>query len=74
MALDTALPTGDTGIYLVTADGHWYYWNGSAWTTDCSYSIYDNVHGSLIYNDLTQNMFTITCDERIVVVFNAANF
>lgn len=19
------------GVYLVTADGHWYYWNGSAW-------------------------------------------
>jgi len=48
--------------------------DGGSWTTDCTFSIYDNVHGSLIYNDLTQNMFTITCDERVVVVFNAANF
>jgi hypothetical protein len=31
-ALQTAFPTGTTGIYLVTADGNWYYWNGSAWT------------------------------------------
>lgn len=27
--LQTAYPTGATGIYLVTADGKWYYWNGS---------------------------------------------
>lgn len=31
-ALQSAYPTGTTGIYVVTADGHWYYWNGSAWT------------------------------------------
>jgi hypothetical protein len=30
-ALQTAFPTGTTGIYVVTADGNWYYWNGSAW-------------------------------------------
>ncbi|CAN7409673.1 BppU family phage baseplate upper protein [Peribacillus frigoritolerans] len=32
VALQTAFPTGTTGIYIVTADGKWYYWNGSAWT------------------------------------------
>jgi lysophospholipase L1-like esterase len=31
-ALQTAFPTGNTNIYLVTADGKWYYWSGSAWT------------------------------------------
>ena len=30
-ALQTAYPTGAEGIYVVQADGHWYYWNGSAW-------------------------------------------
>ncbi len=30
--LQTAHPTGDNKIYVVSADGHWYYWNGSAWT------------------------------------------
>lgn len=30
--LETAFPDGDDGIYVVSADGHWYYWNGSAWT------------------------------------------
>ena len=30
--LESAYPTGTDGIYVVSADGHWYYWNGSAWT------------------------------------------
>jgi len=30
-ALQTAYPTGNTGAYVVTADGKWYFWNGSAW-------------------------------------------
>ena len=30
--LQAAYPTGAEGIYVVQADGHWYYWNGSAWT------------------------------------------
>ncbi|MEC0666278.1 SGNH/GDSL hydrolase family protein [Priestia flexa] len=36
-ALQTAFPTGTTGIYLVTADGKWYYWNNSAWTAGGTY-------------------------------------
>lgn len=31
-ALQAAYPTGAEGIYVVSADGHWYYWSGSAWT------------------------------------------
>lgn len=35
--LQTAFPTGNTNIYVVTADGKWYYWNGSAWTAGGTY-------------------------------------
>lgn len=31
-ALQVAKPAGDTGIYVVSADGQWYYWSGSSWT------------------------------------------
>lgn len=33
--LETAHPTGDNHIYLVLADGNWYYWNSanSEWTS-----------------------------------------
>lgn len=30
-ALQTAFPTGNTNVYIVTADGNWYSWSGSAW-------------------------------------------
>lgn len=30
-ALQTAYPTGTTGVYLVTSDGHIYSWNGASW-------------------------------------------
>lgn len=30
--LQSAFPTGSTGIFVVTADGFSYYWNGTAWT------------------------------------------
>lgn len=35
--LETAFPTGADGIYVVSADGHWYYWNGLAWTDGGAY-------------------------------------
>lgn len=31
-ALQNAFPTGTNGIYVVSENGHWYYWNGSAWS------------------------------------------
>ena len=31
--LETAFPTGDTGIYVITFDGNWYYWDSSAWVS-----------------------------------------
>ena len=31
-ALQTAYPSGANGVYVCSDNGHWYYWNGSAWT------------------------------------------
>ena len=36
-ALQSAFPSGTIGIYLVLADGKWYYWNGSVWTAGGTY-------------------------------------
>ncbi|HFU4089740.1 TPA: phosphodiester glycosidase family protein [Streptococcus suis] len=30
--LQTAFPDGSTGIYVVSDDGKWYFWNGTVWT------------------------------------------
>ena len=64
-ALAAAHPTGDAYIYLVTADGKWYYWNGSAWTAGGTYQstgIADESVKkealSLLIQDTLQNTYT----------------
>lgn len=43
-ALQTAYPSGSNGVYLTSDNGHWYYWNGSAWTDGGVYqSSYEHV-------------------------------
>lgn len=48
-ALTTAYPTGNTNIYLVTADGKWYYWNGTTWTAGILYQSAGIADGSITY-------------------------
>ena len=36
-ALNSDFPTGNAGIYVVAADGKWYFWNGSAWEAGGNY-------------------------------------
>ena len=42
-ALQTAYPTGASGVYLTSDNGHWYYWNGSAWTNGGVYHSSEDV-------------------------------
>lgn len=35
--LKTAFPNGNSNIYVVSADGNWYYWSGTAWTVGSTY-------------------------------------
>jgi lysophospholipase L1-like esterase len=49
-ALQTAFPTGTTGIYLVTADGKWYYWSGSAWVAGGIYQATSVADKSINFN------------------------
>jgi len=51
-ALQTAFPTGSTGIYVVAEDGKWYYWNGSAWTAG-------GVYQGTSYPKLDENMVSL---------------
>jgi hypothetical protein len=56
-ALQTAYPTGTTGIYVVTADGGWYYWSSTAWTKGGTYQSTGISSGSITY-DLTKFLTT----------------
>lgn len=35
--LQSAIPSGNSNIYVVTADGKWYFWSGSAWVPGGNY-------------------------------------
>lgn len=54
--LQAAYPTGTTGIYVVSADGHWYYWNGSAWTDGGTYQATQIADGSITYTKLADSL------------------
>lgn len=36
-ALKAAFPNGNSNIYVVSSDGNWYYWSGSAWSSGGKY-------------------------------------
>jgi len=55
-ALQTAFPTGATGTYVVTADGKWYYWNGSAWTAGAVYQATTLSEGQVQVSNLDSNL------------------
>lgn len=53
--LQTAYPTGTTGIYVVTADGKWYYWNGSAWVSGGVYQSTGIADGAITDDKIADN-------------------
>lgn len=42
-ALKTAYPSGANGVYVTSDNGHWYYWNGTAWTDGGAYRNSENI-------------------------------
>ena len=69
-ALQNAFPTGTDGNYVVSENGHWYYWNGSAWTDGGVYQatgIADNsITKEKIVTGLAEN---ITLENRLIDTF-----
>jgi lysophospholipase L1-like esterase len=57
-ALQTAYPTGTSGIYVVTANGHWYYWSGSAWTDGGQYQSTGIANTSLANEKYIEGSYT----------------
>lgn len=46
-ALQAAYPSGAAGVYVVEADGNWYYWNGTSWTAGGVYQSTGIIDGSV---------------------------
>jgi glycerophosphoryl diester phosphodiesterase len=55
-ALTTAIPAGNTSIYVVAADGKWYYWNGAAWAPGGNYQGIGILEGSVSRKELSNEI------------------
>lgn len=63
--LRVAYPSGKAGIYLVAADGKWYYWRGASWTAGGVYQ------GSIIeYKNLSEDALRQISTKKIPLVKN----
>lgn len=57
--LQTSIPSGNDNTYLVRNTGHWYYWNGNAWTDGGVYTeTYDELKYEIARNDFDISKFT----------------
>lgn len=57
-ALQTAYPSGSSGVYLTSDNGHWYWWNGSAWSDGGVYQANSNI-------DLLKNKVELVFGEEL---------
>ncbi len=55
---DTAANTADgkKSIYLVTANGNWYYWNGTAWTSGGMYQSTGIADKSVVFRNMSDEI------------------
>ena len=50
--------TSNKGIYVATDNGHWYYWNGSAYTDGGAYQATEIADNSIIPEKLKDSVFS----------------
>lgn len=65
-ALQNAFPTGTNGIYVVSENGHWYYWNGSAWSDGGVYQARELGDGSVKYGNISDALQNVISDKKTV--------
>lgn len=76
--LKKAYPNGDSGLFLITADQHWYYYDGTAWVDGGAYNgtklDFSNVSGGY-YNLLegTSNQKKAFNGEQYMIVTTSTN-
>ncbi|MCU5094990.1 SGNH/GDSL hydrolase family protein [Bacillus wiedmannii] len=56
--LKATFPKGDYGIYIVSADGHWYYWNNYTWTVGGAYQSTGIADNSIKTNHYAETSIT----------------
>ena len=55
-ALQSAYPSGNTNIYVVSADGNWYYWSGTTWASGGVYQSEKLADNSVLLKNLSDDI------------------
>ncbi|WJE66679.1 BppU family phage baseplate upper protein [Bacillus mycoides] len=74
--LKATFPKGDYGIYIVSADGKWYYWNNNAWTAGGVYQSTGIANNAINYQKLNipevqlinRNYIEVNYKTRIIMI------
>ncbi|MGO0128260.1 hypothetical protein [Bacillus cereus] len=53
--LQSAFPTGTNGIYVVSEDGQWYFWNGTKWASGGVYQSSSLSVDAVYFDDFQDN-------------------
>lgn len=61
-ALQSAFPTGNTKRYVVSADGKWYFWNGSAWAAGGVFQGIGIAAKAITPDNLSDNVTQVSID------------
>lgn len=69
-ALQTAYPSGAPGVYVTTDNGHWYYWNGTAWTDG---GVYQGIEPTQEVTEAVENINKLLYGEIILDMAETAN-
>ncbi|WOA56397.1 BppU family phage baseplate upper protein [Bacillus mycoides] len=67
--LKAKFPKGDYGIYIVSTDGKWYYWNNNAWTAGGVYQSTGIANNAAVREKIPQKTIT----EEKTSFFNAVS-
>lgn len=51
--LENAYPNGTAGIYVITADGNWYFWDGTEWVSGGTYQSTGIAKGSITPKEIS---------------------
>ena len=70
-ALQAAFPAGNANIYVVSADGKWYYWSGSTWVIG---GVYQNTDSTTYTPSLTTGIGKyVRASDGVLVSLGAYN-
>lgn len=66
-ALQSAIPSGNTSIYITSDNGNWNYWNGTAWVSGGTYQSTGIANGGVTLDKINNELIAEFIGKKISV-------